>query len=145
MTLTSLTGSPIYYPKLAELATGSVIFEKAKLLKSEAGRKFKNQTNWIFEVEKPVVTEKGEFTRIGVSAGMLTAALKDEPMGGDYRLVYLGKNTIEKGEWKGSKAHTFEIQRYETSSPKVETNTVAAAQTRVEDTRSSDSLDAMMN
>lgn len=149
MTLTSMTGSPVFYPKLAELETGSVIFEKAKLVKSEPGRKFKNQTNWIFEVPETIKTEKGEFNKVGVSAGMITAALKDEPMGGFYKMVYLGKNTIEKGEWKGSKAHTFEVLKYG-EAPTVEptVDTKAAAASRVSESKSnttSDSLDDMMN
>lgn len=151
MALTSLTGKPTHYPKLADLEIGTVIFERATLVKAEPGFKFPEQTNWIFEIDEPITTEKGDFTRVGISSGMITKALRDEPMGGDYRLVYLGKNVIEKGKWAGTGAHTFDLQKY-VDDEGVDVNKVAAAQARVNESKSNaeskgesnDSLDDMM-
>lgn len=153
MGLRSLTGKPTFYPKLAELTSGEVIFEKGKLVKSEPGIKYPASTNWIFEVNEPIVTEKGEFTRVGISAGQVTKALENEEMGGDYRIVYLGSRVMEKGSYAGQKAHSFDVQKYETETvvvtptETVKVNPVVAAAKVVEakTATTTDSLDDMMN
>lgn len=154
MSLTSLTGQPTHYPKLNDMTAGEVIFERGKFIKSEPGKKFPNSTNWIFEVDEPIVNEKGEFKRVGVSAGQITKAMQDqEDPNGFYKLVYSGSREIEKGQWAGSKAHTFDLAKYDEGSSidaagikDVEKNTKAAEASRATESKSSgDSLDDMMN
>lgn len=139
MTFESLTGKPTYYPKLADMTAGEVIFERGKYVDAKPGVKFKNQTNYVFEVSPPVVTDKGEFSRVAISAGQLTKAMENQDFGGFYKIVYQGKNVIEKGEWAGSSAHSFEVLKYTDTTeaqaaPKVETAS-----------ESTDPLDEMMN
>lgn len=158
--LETLSGQRTYYPRLAEMTAGEVIFEKGKFVDTQPGRKFPNQTNYVFELEEPVVTDKGEFPRVALSVGQVAKAMENEEFGNYYKMTYQGKNVIEKGQWAGQEAHAVEVGRYKTDKPAttaaapVETAPAKKTATKAKKTatktteeinESIDSLDDMMN
>jgi hypothetical protein len=70
--------------------------------KPYVGGKFKTKKYIIADIDGTV---KG----VGTGGGLDKSMLQVNP--GDYcRITYKGKQVIEKGEWKGTKAHTFKVE-----------------------------------
>lgn len=159
MGLRSLTGKPTHYPNTNEMTAGEVIFEKAKLADHAPSANYPNSTNFFFELEEAITTDKGTTNRVGISAGQITKAMTklsedwDSLIGKDFRLVYEGSNVLTKGPYKGKNAKAFTLQVYDDAPESVEADTVkdvqvnaqAAAQSRAAESKSGDSLDSMMD
>lgn len=161
MGLRSLTGKPTHYPNTKEMSVGEVLFEKAKLVDHAPSQNYPNSINFFFELPEAITTEKGTTDRMGISAGQITKAMKkisenfDDLIGKDFRLVFEGTNTMSNGPFKGKEAKAFTLQVYDdattakTPTDEVNVDKVAAAQARVNESKSgesgTDSLDDMMN
>lgn len=139
------------------MEVGEVIFEKAKLVDHAPSKMYPQSTNFFFQLEEAITTDKGTTDRVGVSAGQITKAMNklsedwDTLIGREFRLVFEGTNVMSNGPFKGKDAKAFTLQVYDkddieeiTEEKSVDAKKVLAAQKKVE-AESGDNLDDMMN
>jgi hypothetical protein len=95
-----VTASDIEFKKPNEMAVGEVI--EGRYVEAKKIGKFDKFT-YLIE------TEAG--TTIGLNeAGQLAKLMAKVPVGSDVRITYQGMAVIKSGQWKGSEAHTFEVE-----------------------------------